>query len=145
MTSQLHHQAGERAPFLHMTMKWTAILGFATAGFADAEAAPRFHLCSSYVLQSAMGEGTSSGWPIFVRLTELGARRFEAFAEANAGKPVRVVLDGREFLRATLRAPMPGGSLQGNFNSQDEAAAWQRTLAGDLPQEPCGENEQKGN
>jgi len=146
MPSEMHHQTGEGAPFLHRTMKWAAPLWFAiaSAGAAIAETAPTFHLCSSYLQQSAMGERTSSGWPIFVRLTKLGARRFEAFAEANAGAPVRVVVDGREFLRATLQAPMSGGSLQGHFHSQEEAAAWRRTLAGDLPSEPCGMQEQKG-
>jgi len=140
MLSKVHQQAGVRGPFGKKAMRLVATLWFATAGIAAADTAREFHLCASYVQQSATGEQANGNWPVFVKLTERGARSLEAFAEANTGKLARVVVGGREFSRATIRAPIDGGNLQGTFGSQKVAAVWQQTLASELPVAPCGVN-----
>jgi len=119
-------------------MKWIAILLLVIPAIALAETELEFHLCSSYVQDSAVGEQTKRGWPVFIRLTELGATSFERFTETNGGKMSHIVVGGREFLKATTWASTHGGNLQGIFSSQEVATAWQRTLADKLPAAPCG-------
>lgn len=119
-------------------MKWMAIFFLVTPTIALAETELEFHLCSSYVQESAVGEQMDRGWPVFIKLTELGAASFEKFAETNVGKMSSIVVDGREFLRATIWAPTLGGNSRGIFSSREVAMAWQRTLADKLPAVPCG-------
>lgn len=138
MLSAVHRQGVERAQFGRKTMRLAATLWLATAGISAAETAQEFHLCASYVQQSATGQQVNGVWPVFVKLTERGAQSFEAFTEANTGKLARVVVDGREFSRATIRAPIAGGNLQGTFSLQAKAIEWERILAAELPLEPCG-------
>jgi len=119
-------------------MRWIAILLLALPAIGLAEAEPEFHLCSSYVEKSAVGEPSDLGWPVFVKLTEDGTTSFESFTEVNTGKVIRIVVGRREFSRATVWAPVPGGKLRGILSSQKVAADWQRILTGDLPAAPCG-------
>ncbi|NMT62694.1 hypothetical protein [Marinobacter orientalis] len=119
-------------------MKWMAILLLITPAIALAETELEFHLCSSYVQESAVGEQTDRGWPVFIKLTELGATSFEKFTETNRSKMSRIVAGGREFLRATIWAPAFSGKLRGTFSSREAATAWERTLADKLPAVPCG-------
>lgn len=119
-------------------MKWMAILLLVTPVIALAETELQFHLCSSYVQDSSVGEQTKRGWPVFIRLTELGATSIEKFTETNGGKMSHIIVGGREFLRATIWASTHGGNFQGTFSSQEVATAWQRTLADKLPAVPCG-------
>ena len=112
------------------------LLVITTSVLAETEA--EFHLCSSYVQESAVGEQTQRGWPVFIKLTELGATSLDEFAETNYSKMGRVVVSGREFLRATTWASTFDGNIRGTFSSQEVAAAWQRTLADKLPAVPCG-------
>lgn len=121
-------------------MKWIAILLLVTPGVVVAETELDFHLCSAYVEQSTAGAQTESGWPVHVKLTKLGATRFETFTEANIGSMSRLVVGDREFLRATMWVPISSGNIHGTFSSQEVATAWQRTLAGELPAVPCGAN-----
>jgi hypothetical protein len=53
------------------------------------------------VEKTVVGEKTDVGWPVFVKLTELGTTNLEAFTDANAGAMIRIVVGGREFSRAT--------------------------------------------
>ncbi|MBL3558395.1 MULTISPECIES: hypothetical protein [Marinobacter] len=119
-------------------MKWIAALLLSTPTIALAETELEFHLCSPYVEKSALGEQTDFGWPVFVKLTEIGASRFETFTAENSGRMSRIVVGGREFLKATMWAPISGGNLKGTFSSQEVATAWQRALADKLPAVPCG-------
>jgi len=119
-------------------MKWMAILLLVTPAIALAETEVEFYLCSSYVQESAVGEQTDRGWPVFIELTELGAASLEKFTETSLSKMSRSVVGGREVLRATVWAPTFGGKLRGIFSSQEVAMAWQRTLANKLPAVPCG-------
>ena len=119
-------------------MKWIAILLLVTPAVALAKTELEFHLCSSYVQQSAVGEQTDRGWPVFVKLTELGVASFEKFTETNSSRMSRIVVGGREFSRKTIWASTLGRNLQGTFSSQEVATAWQRTLADKLPAAPCG-------
>ncbi|WP_151671604.1 hypothetical protein [Nitrincola schmidtii] len=119
-------------------IKWIAVLLLSTPAIAVAETDLEFHLCSSYVQKSAVGEQTDLGWPVFVKLTEIGAASFDTFTAANSGRLSRIVVGGREFLRATMWVPNSGGSLKGTFSSQEVATAWQRALADKLPATPCG-------
>jgi len=119
-------------------MRWVAVLYLAIPSIVLAEAEPEFYLCSPYVKKSEVGESTDLGWPVFVKLTEVGTTSLEAFTEANAGKMIRIVVGHREFLRATIWEPISSGNLQGAFSSQEVATDWQRTLAGKLPAAPCG-------
>lgn len=119
-------------------MRWVAVLFLAIPAIVLAEAEPEFYLCSSYVEKSEAGENTDLGWPVSVKLTEVGATGLEAFTEANAGKMVRIVVGRREFSRVTIWEPISSGNLQGAFSSQEVATDWQRTLAGKLPAAPCG-------
>ena len=119
-------------------MKWMALLFLVTPAIAAAETPREFHLCSPYVEKSAVGEKTGDGWPVFIKLTELGAAGFEKFTEENAGRVSRIVVGDREFSRARSVVPMPSGRLHGTVSSHDVAMAWQRILAGELPAAPCG-------
>ncbi|MBL3557126.1 MULTISPECIES: hypothetical protein [Marinobacter] len=119
-------------------MKSIALFLLVTPAVALAEPEVEFHLCSSYVQESAVGEQTDRGWPVFIKLTELGATSIEKFTETNGSEMSRIVVGGREFLRATIWAPTHGGNLRGIFSSREVATAWQRTLAGKLPAAPCG-------
>jgi preprotein translocase subunit SecD len=119
-------------------MKWMAIFLLVTSATALAETELKFHLCPSYVQQSAVGEQTDSGWPVFVKLTELGTTNFEAFTEAYSGRMIRIVVSSREFTRATIWVPIVDGNLHGTFSSQQVAMDWQKTLASRLPAAPCG-------
>jgi preprotein translocase subunit SecD len=121
-------------------MKWVAIPLLVNPGAAPAETELDFHLCSAYVQQSAAGAQIENRWPVHVKLTELGATSFERFTDANIGRMSRVIVDGRVFLRVTIWASIPSGTLQGEFSSEAAANAWQRTLAGQLPASPCGVN-----
>lgn len=118
-------------------MKWIVLSLLVIPAFVLAEPEVEFHLCSSYVQESALGEQTDRGWPVFIKLTELGAMSVERFAETNGSEMSRIVVDGAEFLRATIWAPILGGNLRGTFSSREVATAWQRTLAGKLPAAPC--------
>lgn len=109
-----------------------------TATIAAAESAPEFHLCVSYVEKSVVGEPTDRGWPVYIRLTETGAIRFENFTQANVGREIRVVIGDHEFSRAGISTPIDNGRLRGTFSSQEVAIAWQRMLAGEFPVTPCG-------
>jgi hypothetical protein len=82
-------------------IRWiaTLLLAFPTIGLAETE--PEFYLCSPYVEKTVVGEKTDVGWPVFVKLTELGTTNLEAFTDANAGIMIRIVVGGREFSRAT--------------------------------------------
>jgi len=119
-------------------MRSIAILALAFPAIGLAEAAPEFHLCSPYVKKSEVGEQSDLGWPVFVKLTEVGTTSLAAFTEANTGKEIRIVVGRREFSRATAWVPVPSGNLHGMFNSREVAAGWQRTLATELPASPCG-------
>jgi hypothetical protein len=121
-------------------MKWIAILLLVTFSYAAAETELEFHLCSSYVQKSAVGEQTEVGWPVFVELTGLGANSFENFTEANVGRMSRIFVDGRQFSRATIWMSISGGNVYGKFSSQEVAMAWQRTLVDELPSALCGAN-----
>lgn len=112
-----------------------ALLLFAPASvLAEVE----FHLCSSYVQESAIGEQTARGWPVFIKLTEPGATSLKKFTETNRSKMTRIIVGGSEFLRATAWAPIYGGGLRATFSSRDVVKAWQHTLADELPAVPCG-------
>ncbi|WP_155986096.1 hypothetical protein [Thioalkalivibrio sp. AKL7] len=119
-------------------LKWIAVLLLVTPAIVVADTELEFHLCSPYVQKSMAGERTDMGWPVYVKLTELGATSFETFTEANIGKMTRIVVIGRQFSRATIWTPIPNGNLHGIFSSQEVATAWQRTLEGELPAAPCG-------
>ena len=83
-------------------MRWTSILLLAFPAIGLAEPEPEFHLCSSYVEKSAVGEQSDLGWPVSVKLTEVGATSFDIFTEVNTGKTIRVVVGRREFSKATV-------------------------------------------
>ena len=119
-------------------MKWIIfpVLAFPALGLAEAES--EFNLCSSYVEKSEVGAPSDLGWPVFVKLTEVGTTSLAAFKEANTGKEIRIVVGRREFSRATVWVPVPSGNLHGMFNSQEVATDWQQTLASELPAAPCG-------
>ncbi len=119
-------------------MRWVAVLFLAIPAIVLAEVEPEFYLCSSYVDKSDVGENTGFGWPVFVKLTEVGTTSLEAFTETNTGKMIRILVGNREFSRATIWVPIPSGNLHGTFSSQEVATDWQRTLAGKLPAAPCG-------
>ena len=119
-------------------MRWIAVLFLAFPAVALAKAETEFYLCSSYVERSVVGEKTDFGWPVFVKLTEVGTTSLEAFTEANTGKMIRIVVGGREFSRATIWEPIPSGNLHMAFSSREVTTDWQRTLAGKLPAAPCG-------
>ena len=119
-------------------MKWIVLSLLVIPAFVLADSEVEFHLCSSYVHESAVGEKTDRGWPVFIKLTDLGATSFERFTETNGSEMSRIVVGGREFLRATIWAPTLGGNLRGIFSSREVATEWQRTLAGKLPAAPCG-------
>lgn len=121
-------------------MKWIAILILAVPIPAVAGAEPEFHLCSAYVQQSVMGDETTQGWPVYVKLTDVGAASLASFTEANIGTMARIVFDGWLFLRATIQAPIIDGTLQGRFCSYEVATEWQKILKQDLPEAPCGVN-----
>lgn len=119
-------------------MRWIPmfLLAFPAIGLAETE--PEFYLCSPYVEKSTVGDQTAPGWPVYVTLTEVGATSFEAFTEANTDKMIRILVGSREFSRATIRMPIPGGNIHGAFGSREVAADWQRTLTDELPAAPCG-------
>jgi hypothetical protein len=117
-------------------MRWVAILVLVVPAIGLAKIEPEFYLCSSYVEKSTVGKQTDSGWPVYVRLTEVGTTSLEAFTEANTGKMIRILVGSREFLRATIWIPIPGGNLHGTFSSQEVATDWQRILTGKLPAAP---------
>jgi preprotein translocase subunit SecD len=120
-------------------MKTAVFSLLAVPALATAANEPDFHLCAPYVEQSVAGEQAErGGWPVFVKLTERGSERFALFTEANVGKPARIVVDGRTFARATIRAPIRGGSLRGEFATREEAGVWLEMLEGGLPLDPCG-------
>ncbi|WP_155996755.1 hypothetical protein [Thioalkalivibrio sp. ALMg11] len=119
-------------------LKWIAVLLLVTPAIVVAETELEFHLCSPYVQKSMAEEQTDIGWPVFVKLTELGATSFETFTKTNHGRMSHIVVGDREFSRATIWVPIPSGNLHGIFSSQEVATAWQRTLAGELPAAPCG-------
>lgn len=118
---------------------WLFLLFFilSTAAVADAES--EFWLCSDYVIETDLGE-KAGGWPVVVKLTEQGAASFAQFSEANLGKMIRIVINGRQFARFTIRVH-GGHSLQAEFNSRSEAELWQRTFIEELPETPCGAHE----
>lgn len=119
-------------------MRWVVALFLAIPAVLPAEAEPEFYLCSPYVEQSEVGENTDLGWPVFVKLTEIGTTSFKAFTEENAGEMIRIVVGRREFSRATIWEPISTGNLLAEFSSQEVATDWQRILAGNLPTAPCG-------
>ncbi len=119
-------------------MRWVAVLFLAIPAIVLAEAEPEFYLCSSYVDKSEVGDNTDFGWPVFVKLTEVGTTSLEAFTEASLGKTIRILVGNREFSRATIWVPIPSGNLRGTFSSREIATDWQRSLAGKLPTAPCG-------
>lgn len=119
-------------------MRWITVLFLAFPGIGMAEAEPEFYLCSPFVEKSVFGEKTDVGWPVFVKLTEVGTTSLAAFTEANAGKMTRIVVGDREFSSATIWTPISSGNLHGTFSSEEVATGWQRTLAGQLPTAPCG-------
>lgn len=119
-------------------MKWMTVFLLVITTSALAETEAEFHLCSSYVQESAVGEQTDRGWPVFINLTELGATSLDEFAETNHRKMGRIVVSGREFLRAKIWAATFDGNIRGTFSSQEAAAAWQQILADKLPAVPCG-------
>ncbi len=119
-------------------MRWIAVLFLAFPGIGLAQAESEFYVCSPFFERSVVGEKTDLGWPVFVRLTEVGTTSLAAFTEANAGKMTRIIVGDREFLRAAIWAPITSGSLRGMFSSEEVANDWQRTLAGQLPVAPCG-------
>lgn len=119
-------------------MKWIATLLLIISSIAVANTELDFHLCSAYVQNSALGVQSNSGWPVYVKLSEAGAKSFERFTEANIGRISRIIVGGRVFLRATTWASVPSGNLQGEFSSQEIAKAWHRTLSQNLPSAPCG-------
>lgn len=137
MTCEDARQTGYRCQVMAIMTLIVFILGALPAiGLAETE--QHFYLCSSYVETSAVGEQTALGWPVYIKLTAVGSRSFEAYTEANVGTILRIMVGSREFERATIRAPISTGSIQRAFESQDEALAWQGTLAGKLPAAPCG-------
>ena len=115
-------------------MRWVAVLLLAFPATGLAETEPEFYLCSPYVEISAVGEQTDLGWPVYVKLTEVGTTSLEAFTEANTGKMIRILVDSREFSRATIWPPIPSGNLHGTFSSQEVATDWQQTLTGNCLQ-----------
>lgn len=119
-------------------IRWIAVLLLAFPAIGLAETEPEFYLCSHYVEKSKVGEQTDLGWPVYVKLTEVGTTSLEAFTEANTGKMLHILVGSREFSRATIWVPIPSGNLHGTFSSQEVATDWQRTLAGKLPVAPCG-------
>ncbi|MBQ0748077.1 MAG: hypothetical protein KBT73_16330 [Marinobacter sp.] len=119
-------------------MSWIAVLFLAFPAIALAETEPEFYLCSPYVEKSVAGEQTDLGWPVFVKLTEVGTTSLEAFTEANIGKMIRIVVGHREFSRSTIWVPVSSGNIRGIFYSREVATDWQRTLAGKLQAAPCG-------
>ncbi|KAA1172887.1 hypothetical protein FWJ25_13845 [Marinobacter salinexigens] len=119
-------------------MRWVVVLFLAIPAIVLAEAEPEFYLCSPYVEQSEVGENTDLGWPVFVKLTEVGTTNLKAFTEANAGKMIRIMVGRREFLRATIWVPISNGNIRAAFSTQEAATDWQRILAGKLPAAPCG-------
>ena len=119
-------------------MRWAALLLLALPAVVLAKTEPEFHLCLHYVEDSAVGEQTDLGWPVYVKLSDVGARSLEAFTEANTGRMVRILVGSREFSRATVRAPVSGGDLHRTFSAQEHATDWQRTFAEELPEAPCG-------
>lgn len=122
-------------------MRWIATLALAFPAIVLAETEPEFSLCSSYVAKSEVGEQSDLGWPVFVKLTEVGIRSLEAFTEANTGKMIRIVVTDRDFMRATIWAAISGGEIHVAFEAQEIATAWQQTLVGKLPATPCGAGE----
>lgn len=121
-----------------VTMNWVAVLLLVIPALSVAETELDFHLCSTYLQKSVLGEQTEHGWPVFIKLTETGATSFEEFTEAKVGRMSRIVVGSREFLRATIQVPVSSGVLQRSFSSQLVAMAWQRTLESKLPAAPCG-------
>ncbi len=119
-------------------MRWIAVLLLALPATGLAETEPEFCLCSPFVEKSEVGEQTELGWPVYVKLTGIGAASLEAFTEVNAGKTIRVIAGRREFLRAKVSVPITSGNLHGTFSSHEVASDWQRTLSGKLPAAPCG-------
>ncbi|XKH00396.1 hypothetical protein LG325_09820 [Marinobacter nauticus] len=87
------------------------LLAFPAIGLAETE--PEFSLCSPYVEKSEVGGLSDLGWPVFVKLTDVGATSLEAFTEANTGKMIRIVVGRREFSRTTMWAPISSGNLRG--------------------------------
>lgn len=118
---------------------WLFLLFFilSTAAVADAES--EFWLCSDYVIETDLGE-KAGGWPVVVKLTEQGAASFAQFSEANLGKMIRIVINGRQFARFTLRV-QGCSTVQAGFDSRSEAEAWQQTLLEELPETPCDAHE----
>jgi preprotein translocase subunit SecD len=47
---------------------------------------PAFHLCTSLFEEAVTGEEQMGVWLVQVRLSELGASRFERFTDANIGE-----------------------------------------------------------
>ena len=121
-------------------MKWIATLLLLTPSIAAAETEPEFHLCAHYVQKSEVGEQAGGGWPVIVKLTALGTKSFEKFTEANVGRMSRIIVDGRQFLRATIREPISEGTLYGEFSSREIASAWQRAFVDESTSAPCGAN-----
>jgi preprotein translocase subunit SecD len=119
-------------------MRWIAIILLAFPAIGLAQTEPEFYLCSPYVEKSTVGGQTDLGWPVYVKLTEVGTTSLEAFTEANTGKMIRILVGSREFSRATIWLPIPSGNLHGTFSSQEVATDWQRTLTGKPPAAPCG-------
>ena len=137
MTCEDAPQTGYRCQVMAIVTLIVFILG-ALPSIGMAETEQHFYLCSSLVETSAVGEQTALGWPVYIKLTAVGSRSFEAYTEANVGTILRIMVGSREFARATIRAPISTGSIQRAFESRDEALAWQVTLAGKLPEAPCG-------
>lgn len=106
-------------------MTWSAVLLLIIPAIGLAETALEFHQCSPYVEESAVGENTDHGWPIFMMFTELGARSLEKVTEANVGRVIHIVVGDREFLRAGIVVPNSSGRLLGALSSQDVAMTWQ--------------------
>jgi preprotein translocase subunit SecD len=119
-------------------MRWIVVLFLGFPGIGLAETEPKFYLCSQFLEKSVIGEKTDFGWPVFVKLTEVGTTSLAAFTEANPGKMTRIVVGDRKFLRTTISTPITSGNLHGTFSSEEVATDWQRTLAGQLPTAPCG-------
>lgn len=118
---------------------WLVLIFFISTAAAVADAEAEFWLCSCYVLKTDLGE-KAGGWPVVVKLTEQGAASFTKFSEANLGKMIRIVINGRQFARFTLRV-QGVGTVQAEFDSRSEAEAWQQTLLEELPETPCDAHE----
>lgn len=119
-------------------MKWMAILLLLSPDSAAAGPDLAFHLCSAYVQQVFAGEQTDAGWPVYVKLTTVGASQFASFTTANTGSNSRIVAGGQTFISATIQAPITSGVLQQTFHSQEVALTWQQTLTNELHAVPCG-------